>query len=69
MAALALIASGCSGNESKPAAAAETKPATCPQAWKAGWQRLANRIHHMVYCPNWMPSPIDANTSGRIGMT
>ena len=40
-----MLAAGCSGNESKPAAAAATKPATCPQNWKAGWQRLANRIH------------------------
>jgi hypothetical protein len=65
LAALALIASGCSGDESKPAAAAQAQPTTCPQSWKAGWQRLANRIHHMVYCPTWMPSPIDANMSGQ----
>ena len=60
MAGLALVASGCSGNESKPAAAAATKLASCQQSWKAGWQRLANRLHETVYCPTWMPSPIDA---------
>src|SRR4029078_1751076 len=65
LAALALVASGCSGNESKPAAAASTKPATCPQTWKAGWQRLANRLHETVYCPTWMPSPIDAKIGGQ----
>lgn len=65
LAALALIASGCSGNESKPAAAAATKPTTCPQSWKAGWQRLANRINATVYCPTWMPSPLDAKIGGQ----
>ena len=65
MAGLALVASGCSGNESKPAAAASTKPASCPQNWKAGWQRLANRLHETVYCPTWMPSPIDAKIGGQ----
>ena len=65
LAALALVASGCSGNEGKPAAAASTKPASCPQSWKAGWQRLANRLHTTVYCPTWMPSPIDAKIGGQ----
>ena len=62
---MALVASGCSGNESKPAAAAATKPASCPQSWKAGWQRLANRIHETVYCPTWMPPEVDAKIDGR----
>jgi hypothetical protein len=29
----------------------------------AGWQRLADRIHAPVYCPGWLPDPLD----GRIG--
>jgi hypothetical protein len=36
---------------------------TCSSALRAGWQRLANRIHAPVYCPTWMPQPLD----GRIG--
>ena len=63
-AALALFASGCSGGESRPAAAAQTKLTTCPQTWKAGWQRLANRLHTTVYCPTWMPSPLDGTIGG-----
>jgi hypothetical protein len=35
----------------------------CPAASLAGWQRLANRIQAPVYCPTWMPNPLD----GRIG--
>jgi hypothetical protein len=35
----------------------------CPANAVAGWQRLADRIQAPVYCPTWMPSPLD----GRIG--
>jgi hypothetical protein len=36
---------------------------SCPGAWKSGWQHLADRIGADVYCPSWMPNPLD----GRIG--
>jgi hypothetical protein len=47
------------------AVAADAAPTAggCPAAWRAGWQALANRIGAPVYCPTWMPSPLD----GRIG--
>jgi hypothetical protein len=35
--------------------------------WRAGWQALANRIHAPVYCPTWMPDPLDARMGGRYG--
>jgi hypothetical protein len=54
--ALALCAAG--------AAAPSGRSATnCPAAWKPGWQKLADRIRADVYCPSWLPSPLD----GRIG--
>jgi hypothetical protein len=37
----------------------------CPAAWKSGWQALANRIQAPVYCPTWMPNPLDANIRGQ----
>jgi hypothetical protein len=37
----------------------------CPTAWKAGWQALANRIQAPVYCPTWMPNPLDAQIGGQ----
>src|SRR5207248_3765005 len=37
---------------------------TCPAAWKGGWQALANRIEAPVYCPTWMPNPLDAKFRG-----
>jgi len=39
---------------------------TCPRAWLAGWQRLANRIHAAVYCPAWMPSPLTGQITGDV---
>jgi hypothetical protein len=61
--ALAFLASACSSEESAPAAAPRPQLIKCPAAWKAGWQRLADRIDSAVYCPTGMPSPLD----GRIG--
>jgi hypothetical protein len=60
--AAALVASGCS--ESKRAAAAPAGAERCPAAWKTGWQRLANRVGAPVYCPGWMPAPLDAKIGG-----
>jgi hypothetical protein len=36
----------------------------CPAAWAGGWQRLAERIQAPVYCPTWMPNPLDAKIRG-----
>jgi hypothetical protein len=37
---------------------------TCPAQWRAGWQKLANKIQAPVYCPTWMPNPLDAKIGG-----
>ena len=65
LAALALVASGCSSDESKPAAAAQSKPPTCPQSWRPAWHRLAVRVSSPVYCPTWMPNPLDGEIGGQ----
>jgi hypothetical protein len=59
--ALALLAPGCSTDGKRADVAASPQ---CPAAWKAGWQNLANRIDAPVYCPTWMPSPLDARIGG-----
>ncbi len=67
LAALALLASGCGGasvDSAKSAAAARRAP-SCPSARKLGWQRLANKIHAPVYCPRWLPSPLDGVIGGQ----
>jgi hypothetical protein len=53
--ALAALAPGASGGERSG----------CPAAWAAGWQKLADRIGAPVYCPRWMPNPLDAKIGGQ----
>src|SRR5579862_1000388 len=40
-------------------------PKSCPAAWASGWQKLANKIQAPVYCPTWMPNPLDAKIGGQ----
>jgi hypothetical protein len=40
-------------------------PRSCPAAWAVGWQKLANKIQAPVYCPTWMPNPLDAKIGGQ----
>jgi hypothetical protein len=63
--ALAFVGSACSGDNSKPAAAAQQKASSCPQDWKPAWQRLAVRTGAPVYCPTWMPNPLDGEIGGQ----
>src|SRR5215211_6895400 len=60
-AAASLILTAC-GSSAGPAAHAASAP-SCPAAWQAGWTKLARGIDAPVYCPGWMPNPLD----GRIG--
>jgi len=46
-------------------AGSAASPKTCPAAWAAGWQKLANKIQAPVYCPTWMPNPLDAKIGGQ----
>jgi len=54
--ALAVLASAAAGGTSVRGG--------CPAAWKSGWQHLANRLQTPVYCPTWMPNPLDARIGG-----
>lgn len=63
-AAVALVAAGCSGGAREEAAKAAPAP-RCPARALPGWQKLANRIHAPVYCPAWMPDPLDGVIGGR----
>ena len=38
---------------------------TCPAGWVKGWQALANKVDAPVYCPTWMPNPLDAKLGGQ----
>ena len=63
---LAFAAAGCSGDDDvDPAAEATPRETGCRAEWRPGWQQLANRVDFAVYCPSWMPSPIDAEIGGQ----
>jgi hypothetical protein len=62
---LAIVLAGCSGEDKAESAAAAKERAGCPSAFKPEWQRLANRVKAPVYCPSWMPSPLDADIGGQ----
>jgi len=61
---LFVLVTGC-GSTNAGNAAAEAAARSCPAAWRGGWQALANRIQAPVYCPTWMPVPLDAQIGGR----
>jgi len=64
----ALMLTGCGGSKTARSllAATPAKRPTCPAAWLAGWQKLANRINAAVYCPGWIPSPLTGQITGNV---
>ena len=61
-----LVLAACGGVSSASASetASSTRSAACPQAWRGGWHALADEIRAPVYCPSWMPHPLDAKMGG-----
>jgi len=53
--AVAIALAGCGANDSVNASA----QIRCPAKALAGWQRLANRVQAPVFCPAWIPDPLD----------
>jgi hypothetical protein len=45
--------------------AAASRRAACPATWAKGWHALANKVESPVYCPLWMPNPLDAQIGGQ----
>ena len=61
---LALAGAAAACGESASTKAASSKTPTCPKAWRAGWQKLANRIAAPVYCPGWIPQQVTGQIEG-----
>jgi hypothetical protein len=60
------VLGGCAGDD-EPAArakAAPPPPPVCRADVKREYQTLANRVRIPVYCPTWMPSPLDGDPNG-----
>jgi hypothetical protein len=47
-----------------PVAPAAPSAKQCPAAWRAAWQQLAKKVNAPVYCPAWMPNPLDGLIGG-----
>ena len=63
--ACACLLSAACGNSAQPAArASSTAAPACPWQWAKGWQKLADQVEAPVYCPRWMPNPLDARIGG-----
>ena len=60
--ALAVTLAGCSGGGGRAGAAVKAK-AACPAA--KGWQQLADSVRAPVYCPRWMPDPLNGVIKGK----
>ena len=60
--ALAVALAGCSDGGGRAGAAVKAKPG-CHAA--AGWQKLADTIRAPVYCPRWMPDPLNGVIKGQ----
>lgn len=57
LALAAFVLAGCGA--SKDSAVNASTKLRCPPRAAAGWQKLANRIHAPVFCPAWIPDPLD----------
>jgi hypothetical protein len=69
LAALAIGVAALTGCADDQSAAGTTvaeppEPAVCPPRLKRQYERLANRVGMPVYCPTWMPSPLDGDMQG-----
>jgi hypothetical protein len=64
LASLALLAAGC-GEAQMPRRVADAAPKQCAAKALPGWKKLARRIDAPVYCPTWMPDPLDGVIGSR----
>lgn len=64
LACVLVLLTGC-GDSAAVQPSARAAPPACPSSWLGGWQKLADQIKAPVYCPSWMPSPLDAQIGGR----
>ena len=60
---LAIVLAGCSGGDTRAGAGVVKAKPTCLD--RSGWQRLATQVHAPVYCPGWMPDPLNGVIGGQ----
>jgi hypothetical protein len=66
LAAAACVLAGCGAEKATTVSRLSASvPKVCPAKARPGWQRLANRVQIPVYCPSWMPDPLDGVVGSR----
>lgn len=65
LAIAALVLAGASASVPRRAAKSSAASSRCPARALAGWQKLADRIEAPVYCPAWLPDPLDGVIGSR----
>ena len=64
LAVVVVVVAAC-GSSNGSAGSKAAPPKTCPKAWAASWQTWADRVGMTIYCPGWLPSPIDGVIHGQ----
>jgi hypothetical protein len=64
LAAVAALVAWDRGGADSPSAPAAPRPSVCRRAELASWQKLADEIRAPVYCPSWLPSPLEGRFGG-----
>ena len=64
LASIALLAAGC-GEAQTPRRVADAAPKQCPAKALRGWKELSRKIEAPVYCPTYMPDPLDGVIGSR----
>jgi hypothetical protein len=59
-----VLVAGCASGNASVRQKAAAKP-RCTSKQLVGWKRLANRIDAPVYCPSWLPDPLDGVIGSR----
>jgi hypothetical protein len=63
--AMPALLAACADDKPAPSAkATPPPPPVCPAKLKPDYHQLANRVRVAVYCPTWMPSPLDGDING-----
>ena len=64
LAVVVVVVAAC-GSSNNSAGSKQAVAKTCPKAWAASWQTWADRVGMTIYCPGWLPSPIDGVIHGQ----
>jgi hypothetical protein len=62
--AVVVTVTACGSGSSHPGSSAAAGHG-CAKLWAAGWQKWTNEVGMPVWCPGWMPAPIDAIIHGQ----